>query len=432
MNGYTLDMDSLAALREQLRRAQALSGAGILAATLTGNRLPTGQALAQLGQSEAEQARQALQRLPEVQLRQLTLSQQQSQQARELAQREKQLEQQQRYQLGQLGLQGKELGLKEKQLALQAFLATQKGEREDWSAIADPVTGAIVGYNKRTGESRILSSGGAGVAPEPFPQGPLQVPTAPTGPLMVPTAPAGPLTVPGVPSGMPAVPSAMLPAVPKGPVAELAEVEQLTAQWPTPPPMKLNDAQSKAYDASVKLIDVLPTLSRDRPKGARGRLEAWSSGTERGMPTYFIPREFTTPEGQRYFAAARLAIAALLRKESGAAITEDEWKTLGPEYVPMPYDTDVVAGDKIRRLNRYIDTSIAQAGASAAGYLRPIAEGTRNLIRKEVERKRDPYSAYRSQLAPGEILVVRKIGGEEVIGGIPANEFDSATDRKLE
>jgi hypothetical protein len=53
-------------------------------------------------------------------------------------------------------------------------------------------------------------------------------------------------------------------------------------------------------------------------------------------------------DGQKYINAGKNFVAATLRKESGAQISESEWADGMQRYIPMPGDSDEVRTQKMR------------------------------------------------------------------------------------
>lgn len=206
------------------------------------------------------------------------------------------------YRQQQLGLEKLKLAQGASQAARELDLRQRQMDQDMWSAQADPVSGGVVMYNKKSGESRPLGPGGGS-----------------------PTGPAG---------------------------------------------IKLTDSQAKAFSAVNRLRLARQQMSAaGTPSGISGRWDAAATGTTQGPMSRLVPSEAATEQGRQYFTAARNLIAALLRKESGAAITKDEWEQLGPLYIPMPYDDPVTVQNKTRMLDAMENSAITESGPAGANLL---------------------------------------------------------------
>jgi hypothetical protein len=125
---------------------------------------------------------------------------------------------------------------------------------------------------------------------------------------------------------------------------------------------KLTEPQLKTYEAANRIIDNLGVLSTGGPTGIGGRKDLAATGLGGGPASWIVPQEAASEGGRLYFDAARNVIGGLLRKESGAAISADEWNQLGPNYVPMPWDSEETRAAKLQRLHSTLNALIVQAG----------------------------------------------------------------------
>lgn len=123
----------------------------------------------------------------------------------------------------------------------------------------------------------------------------------------------------------------------------------------------------------------------------------------------FAPNLLKTEDRQRYEQAQRNFVNAVLRKESGAVISDEEFNNAKQQYFPQPGDSSGVLEQKKQNRNTVYQNFLRNAG-------NPV--GANNY---------DPYSSERGQLKTGEILIERN--GQ--VGAIPLNEFNSKTDKKL-
>jgi len=83
------------------------------------------------------------------------------------------------------------------------------------------------------------------------------------------------------------------------------------------------------------------------------------------MPS-FIGTTLVSPEGQRFYAASRNFIAAVLRKESGAAISDVEYLNGLKQYFPQVGDTAEVMQDKESLRSAAIEGMVKESGDAFA------------------------------------------------------------------
>lgn len=140
---------------------------------------------------------------------------------------------------------------------------------------------------------------------------------------------------------------------------------------------KMTESQGKAFSAVSRMREARKQMeAAGYPTGLGGRKDAWATGASGGAMSTITPQEAASEEGQRYFTAARNLIAALLRKESGAAITKDEWEQLGPLYVPMPWDSTESRAQKLKMLDIMEESAVVESGPSGASVLASKSKGS--------------------------------------------------------
>lgn len=83
------------------------------------------------------------------------------------------------------------------------------------------------------------------------------------------------------------------------------------------------------------------------------------------MPS-FIGTTLVSPEGQRFYAASRNFIAAVLRKESGAAISDGEYLNGLKQYFPQVGNTAEVMQDKAALRSAAIEGMVKESGDAFA------------------------------------------------------------------
>ena len=118
-----------------------------------------------------------------------------------------------------------------------------------------------------------------------------------------------------------------------------------------------------------------PKLTADQSKdafyfikgdGANANLQAnegalTSLGDQAANAVPFIGNYFTADGFKNANRDAKEFLAAVLRKESGGAITQDEWGSYGPMYIPAPGD----GPDQITRKRAARDRAMAALKATA-------------------------------------------------------------------
>lgn len=269
----------------------------------------------------------------------------------------------------------REFGLKERGLERQAAAQAEaeraarareaadraKLEQDAWAVIPDPVYGGFVRYNKKTGQTEPVGVQGNSPAPGP---------TGASGP----TPPA------------------------------------------TPPGFKMTEPQAKAFSAVSRIREARKMMEEaGYPSGLGGRKDAWATGASGGALGAITPQEAASEEGQRYFTAGRNLIAALLRKESGAAITKDEWEQLGPLYIPMPWDDDATRANKLRMLDVMEQSAVMESGPAAASHLTrekasaaPAAAAGSGPARIQTKEQRDALPPGTQYVGPDGVTYTKR------------------------
>jgi hypothetical protein len=83
-----------------------------------------------------------------------------------------------------------------------------------------------------------------------------------------------------------------------------------------------------------------------------------TASTVRGVSDYvgqrsvggLIGNVMTSDKGKRWYRGAKEALAVILRKDTGAAVTDHEFELYGPLYIPMPWDDASTKAAKKRAL----------------------------------------------------------------------------------
>lgn len=130
---------------------------------------------------------------------------------------------------------------------------------------------------------------------------------------------------------------------------------------------KMNEAQSKDSGYANRMFRAEGVL-RDPEVIAAGQ-----SLTQRGLDSVPVAGQFaTSPQFQKYDQAGRDFINAVLRRESGAAISSSEFDNAYKQYLPRPGDSKERLLEKQR--NRQ-DTLASIAGGGGPAYKPPFTFG---------------------------------------------------------
>ena len=106
-----------------------------------------------------------------------------------------------------------------------------------------------------------------------------------------------------------------------------------------PSPKGMNESQAKAAGFADRLSESSPVLDQG-PVGAETRLLAGMPG---GIGNFAL-----TPEQQTFLQAERNFINSVLRRESGAVISDEEFANARLQYIPQPGDSPQVLEQKRR------------------------------------------------------------------------------------
>lgn len=85
---------------------------------------------------------------------------------------------------------------------------------------------------------------------------------------------------------------------------------------------------------------------------------ALSQAGQQGIAPAVVMNKLKDPEAARYISSAIRYINAILRRESGAAVTEAEWNRYAAGYIPMPNDTPEAIAEKERARKVWPQTEI--------------------------------------------------------------------------
>jgi len=131
---------------------------------------------------------------------------------------------------------------------------------------------------------------------------------------------------------------------------------------------KLTETQDKSRFYADNMARSLPSMLEVFKSGyVPTRIDQVAAGPEASgfigsMAAAVTPRSMASDKGRQFYDAGRQVLAAILRKESGAAITKDEWEVYGPTYLPWPGESKK---DHTRKMQ--VLKSMANSMAMSAG-----------------------------------------------------------------
>lgn len=175
------------------------------------------------------------------------------------------------------------------------------------------------------------------------------------------------------------------------------------------------EGQSNAYGFAGRIRQARKDMEEaGYPSGAQGYVDASAMGARSGPVSSLIPQEAASEPGSRYYTAARNLAAALLRKESGAAIGKDEWAFAMSNYIPTQSDSPELRANKLKMLDIMENAMVASAGPSGAQALdappaaEPAAAPAPALSPQDAEAK---AWAEANPTDPRAAAILQRLGG---------------------
>lgn len=163
--------------------------------------------------------------------------------------------------------------------------------------------------------------------------------------------------------------------------AEVMPLSGVQGVSPAPPPSgapgfklpasggpKLTDTEDKSRFYADNMARSLPSMLEVYKSGyVPTRIDQIAAGPAAtgfigSMADAVIPRSMASENGRQFYDAGRQVLISILRKESGAAITQDEWTSYGPVHLPWPGDSQKDRQRKMQNLK-----SMANSMANSAG-----------------------------------------------------------------
>lgn len=241
-------------------------------------------------------------------------------QAREAAKRQKMLQSQMQAEAAQRAQMQKNWEATQAEQQRQ-FGIQQDAAKRQFSVAVDPITGAARMYNTFTGEWKDTAGGTS-----PPPAG-----GKGTGPTGFPQLPGG---------------------------------------------IKMPETSNKSYLGASMLAEHLPSMESLLASGYEPNLQDLmavgppQTGTA-GRLQDITPRAAAGREAQQYFAVGGKILTAILRPESGGAVTNDEWSQYGPLYLPWPSDDPQTRAKKMVALREYMRRLAAGSGPASNYFVEP-------------------------------------------------------------
>jgi hypothetical protein len=145
-----------------------------------------------------------------------------------------------------------------------------------------------------------------------------------------------------------------------------------TPGFAAPPPTgygKQTEAEQKSQFYAQTMSSALPQMVGALASGyTPGRIDQFAAGPQAsgigGKIQANVPRSFGSQAGREFYTAGRQVLAGILRKESGAAITDDEWQNYGPMYLPWPGDSPEEIQRKIQVLHEQAENAARGSGSA--------------------------------------------------------------------
>lgn len=149
--------------------------------------------------------------------------------------------------------------------------------------------------------------------------------------------------------------------------------------------LKLTEQQSKDLGYYTRGNEANAQLARQgdaltsRATGERGQVRGLADTLVRGTPWIgdsALANSLVSTERQQAEQAGREVLAAILRKDTGAAITQQEMEIYGRMYLPQPGDSDEVLNQKAEARTRAL-ASIRGGLGTAERKAAPLLDGQR-------------------------------------------------------
>jgi hypothetical protein len=134
---------------------------------------------------------------------------------------------------------------------------------------------------------------------------------------------------------------------------------------------KLTEKQVAALNAGRRIIENFPVMENLLQGGYDpGRMDMLWQKYQGNTPAEFVFSQVASDQGKEFYNAGRDILAAILRKESGAAITADEWTQFAPLWLPWPGDSPQQRKNKMARIRTQLLGATVEAGPSGGNWLK--------------------------------------------------------------
>lgn len=157
--------------------------------------------------------------------------------------------------------------------------------------------------------------------------------------------------------------------------------------------LKLTEQQSKdlgyytrGNEANALLAQQGDALTT-RATGGRGQARGIADAAIRGTPFIgdsALGNSLVSTERQQAEQSGREVLAAILRKDTGAAITEQEMKVYGDMYLPQPGDSEATISQKAEARTRALE-SIRSGLGTAERKAAPLKDGRRQAADMRID-----------------------------------------------
>lgn len=139
---------------------------------------------------------------------------------------------------------------------------------------------------------------------------------------------------------------------------------------------KRTEAQAKSRTFATRLDQALPIIS-----------ELETQFSELGSQPGFVPRPLRSQDRKRFDQASGAFINALLRRESGAAISDEEFARFGPQFIPSPGDGPEVLAQKAEARNAELKNLVIDSSPESTVFFSRYPQFETVITRAFLEQK---------------------------------------------
>lgn len=135
---------------------------------------------------------------------------------------------------------------------------------------------------------------------------------------------------------------------------------------------KFTEGQGKDFNFANRLDNAMQQMTASEAGGydpSKQTMDYLAQNSVGGLAGNWL----TTDAGKAWHRAGKEAIAVILRKDTGAAVTDKEFDLYGPMYLPMPFDPPAVKDQKKQAMTIMLQSMRATSGAQGIQQPAPAA-----------------------------------------------------------